>query len=728
MPFIDTFPEPTPVLRTGSLLNFILDLLPANYGALQREIWEPRLKVDGTEVGIRESVRVSESEGSVGESITLTLLDDADRTLFTNSAVIEFGIGRQIAGVWDETTFEVLLAGAKVSQIGYNIQGAPEAMNDRVSITLISGSVNSLNKTSEKGLIIYDSNRVTINNSDLKSVKDSSGNVFLPDVIAVPGLKLSDLFQEVFVTKCGFNSYKTNIPADDYPIERYQVKMGGRFYDGLKGFIGMFGVKGPAISIIDDDVWIMDTTAPQPAGFPDPKEITIDRPLSINTQTSREQLDGLLVQYVGLTNNYDFTTFRFDYTTESRGNVVTNIETITVEFRKAGPITSTVVREVKNSENRRSFVGGVEVDSTSEVTEFTPNGWPAHIRKTTQKLLPLTSNLTGPLVLQNVLTEKEECVYLPHPFKPQTQYLARRSFKSEGLIAVDTVFLTVSGAAYKQSFAEAYRAGNIIESHTFIFGDIKGREESFEPLRSGQVRTRLYEIDKINKIVTVDRLAEKAGEVGLPGVASSQEELLVLAPGVTLRTSDFIDNFAGGELPLRYLEPLAQRVIVQRQAGAGTVGIPVIAYDKTLRKGIPIKVGDRDGNFLGNFLIVGREIDIDASGVIMNLTGRAIPGSTEALQQIPVYARSANSGEVLTFTIPIICTTGYTLRVLQGSVTNVAIEARHGVAGAFTNIETTELDLSPWDGSTENFQVRITVGTISAVTRIQFDLNVDLAI
>lgn len=725
MPFIDAFPDTIPVLRTASLLNFILDIEPIEPGELKHFLWVPRLLVDGDEVRIRDVARVSEDENSLGETLTVTLVDDDDRALFTSTASIEFGIGRTIDGDWDETTFITLLTDAEVSGIGYDIQGAPQNMTDRSAITIISKTANRINKTSETGLIIYDSDRVTITDSDLKPVKDSNGNVYTPIAVAIPGLKLSDLFQRVFIVECGFDNYFTNLPADDYPLQRYQVKMGERFYDGLKGFIGMFT---PAVTPVGDDIWITDTTIAQPDGFPDPKEITVDRPLGINTQQSRQDLDGLLVQYVGLENNYDFTTFRYEYPIDVKGRLRTESEIITIEFRKIVPTGSIIVREAINIENRRSFLSGTEVDNSSESTEFTSNGWPSHIRKTTQKRLPPISDPSLAPILQNALTEREEYIYNPHPFKRQTQYTSRRSFHSDGIIAHDADNPLPDGSEYLRDLTTAQRSGNVATGQTFVSGPIRTREETTEPLRNGNVRFREYEVDEMSDLVVVDRVGEKPGEIGMSGVSSTQQELLVLAPGVTARTADFVEDFPVGELPLRYAQPLAERVIVQRQADAGTVSIPVIGYDASLKKGVPIKVGDRDGNSLGNFLITGRTIDIDASGVIVNLSGRAIAGSDAPLQQIPVYSRTIADSEVLLFTIPVECTDGYTMRVLQGSVADVSIEARHGASGAYTNIETTELDLSPWDGTTQNFQIRITAGTVTEHTRVQFDVNVDVAI
>jgi hypothetical protein len=728
MPFIDSFPPITAGPTTASSLTFILDLIPVE-SEITHSLWLPRILVDGVEVQIRGAVRYNEDANTLGSSLSITLLKDDDRALFTGLASIDFGIGRTIAGLWDELTFQTLLKGGSVDSVNYNIQGDANHLADAVSVTIVSNDTNRLNRTSETGLVIYDSDRVTISDADMTPIKDAGDNLYAPAITAIPGMTLGDLFQKIFINECDFEQVFTNLPADDYPLQRYQVQMGQRFYDGLKGFIGMYS---PAISLVDNAIWILDTTLPQPVGFPEPKEITIDRPLATSSQKAQQSLDGLLVQYVGLENNYDYTTFRFDYPKNTSGNVRIESEVITIEFRKKTATGSIVVREAVNIENRRSFLldsFDYEVDNTSETVEFTSNGYPAHIRKVTQKRLPPITNPTLPPTLQNVLTETEEYAYAAHPFKRLTQYVARRSYHSEGIISYDDEDTLPDGSTYKRDLMTSQRSGNvkpISSKYTFVTGNIKTREETTQPLRNGNVRIREYEVDEMSGLVVVDKMSERTGDVGISGVSSTQEQLLALAPGAVARSSNRIEDFPVGELPLAYALPLAERVIAQRQAGAGTVSIPVIGFDASLKRGVAIKVGDRDGNSLGNFIITGRTLDIDASGLIMTLSGRAIVGSNAPLQQIPSFTRTIAPLEVMLCTIPVVCTNGYSMRVKQGSISDVTVEARH-VGDAFVNIETTELFLAPWAGSTQNFELRITAGAVLEPTRVQFDVVVDLA-
>jgi hypothetical protein len=727
MPFIDAFPDPTPALSTASRLNFIFDILPAGLNDLMRELWIPRLKVDGVEVQIQGTASVNEDENSIGETLTVELLKVSDRVLFTSSASIDFGIGRKEAGVWDEDTFITLLSGGSDQSINRSIAGPPQNIGDRVSVTIISSAGDKLNKTSPNGLIIYDSDRSTIADEDLKPLIGATGVVYSKEIIAVPGLKLSDLFSEVLITKCGFTGYETDLPENDYPIQRYEVKMGERFFDGLKGFIGMYS---PAIVDISDTLWITDTTTPQPAGFPAPKQISLDRPLSINIGTERQRLDALMLQFVGLENNYDFTSFAYDYpkSTPSRNTVVES-EIIDIEFRKiTSPTTSKVIRTARNIENRRTLLGGEEIDNTSEVTEFTSSGRPSHIRKTTQKLVPDVGVGYAANALANVLEEKTEYAYQPHPFLGRAEYCARKSFTSEGVISVDTASPRPDGSAFKRDITLAHYGGNINDGQTLETGPIKTRDETFVPLRNGNVLHREFEIDEVTGLVLVDRITEKPGEIAMSAVASTYESMPVFAPGVTARTAERVEPFSIRELPLRYGLPLAERVLLQRQSDAGTVNMPLIGYDPSLKKGIPVQPLDRDGASLGNFLITGRKIDISANGVIVNLTGRAIAGSTAVLQNTPSYARTIEAAEELIFTRPVTCTAGYSLSLDPSTVDDLTIEARHVEIPelAWTDLSAGSIDLTVWDGTDQDFEIRITASSPRDPVRERFAIVVDI--
>src|SRR6478672_3851398 len=80
------------------------------------------------------------------------------------------------------------------------------------------------------------------------------------------------------------------------------------------------------------------------------------------------------------------------------------------------------------------------------------------------------------------------------------------------------------------------------------------------------------------------------------------------------------------------------------------------------------------------------------------------------------------SGEQATATIHIDCVSGFQLS--GEAVADVTVEARHGSAGGYTDIETTPIDLGTWDGTSQTFEIRFTAGTITTPLTRAFQLRV----
>lgn len=77
------------------------------------------------------------------------------------------------------------------------------------------------------------------------------------------------------------------------------------------------------------------------------------------------------------------------------------------------------------------------------------------------------------------------------------------------------------------------------------------------------------------------------------------------------------------------------------------------------------------------------------------------------------------SAAVELLTIKIDCLTGYSLSLVSGADADLTIEAKNsGVAAAvYTNIGTTPIDLSVWNGTRQTFIVRLTPQTAAAASR-----------
>jgi hypothetical protein len=734
MSFIDAFPEPPTPTSTSDRLNFIFDIIPAGLFDNAKKLWEPRLKVDGTEVQIMGTATPSETEEQIGWNLTVTLLKPSQYSLFTNSASIDFGFGQKIAGAWDAATFVTILTGAKVHALKRTKVGPQNNPQDAVTVTIVSNDLDRLAKTAERGLIIYDSDRTNISDADLKPILDVDGHSYTPEIIPIPGLKLSDIFAEVFLNRCDFDWVKTDLPADDYPILQYRVNIGQRFYDGVKGFVGMYSAAITPLTNGDGDgIWITDTTIVQPAGFPTPKRVSVDQAISIELGTERQRLDALILQYSSLENNYDYTTFDFKNSTTVKGAVETDVERITIEFRKiTSPTTNVIVRTALNIENKVTTLNGIEIDESSDDYEFDGKGRVNRQTKTIKKLLPTGGVTYSTSAMQNVRTEEEEYSYAPHPFRPRTDITERRDFHSRGLMAkiVDTVIAT-TGAPLQMEATKAHRSGylaNDVSVTDVILSEaaILSRSETAEPLRDGTVRVHVFEVDELTGLVIRDDTENRPGEVGLSGQHTSNDELIVYAaPGGT-RSVDRVESLSIQELPLKYGIPLGRRILKQRQSDAGTVNIPVLGWDETLRKGFPITAVDpRNGADLGTFLITGRSITIDKTGLVMNLTGRAMAASTQPPAEIERYATVIQASTAQTFSVSLLCLAGNGISLDPTNVSNLSIEARHVEIPArpWVNLEAGgSIDLAEWDGNTEPFEIRVTASAVAAVIREDFGI------
>lgn len=90
--------------------------------------------------------------------------------------------------------------------------------------------------------------------------------------------------------------------------------------------------------------------------------------------------------------------------------------------------------------------------------------------------------------------------------------------------------------------------------------------------------------------------------------------------------------------------------------------------------------------------------------------------------QEDTLALALTSGANRVYTTTIDCYPGHQL---SGEVVaDVTVEARHGTIGAWTDIETTPIDLSPYSGTAQTFQFRITAGTITTHLIRTFRLRV----
>ncbi len=83
---------------------------------------------------------------------------------------------------------------------------------------------------------------------------------------------------------------------------------------------------------------------------------------------------------------------------------------------------------------------------------------------------------------------------------------------------------------------------------------------------------------------------------------------------------------------------------------------------------------------------------------------------------------SIESGEVKLFTLKIECRTNYFLRVSE--VSDLTIEARKSGDTVWINLESSGIDLSPYNATRVRFEIRMTAATVSSRQSRNFKLTV----
>lgn len=89
---------------------------------------------------------------------------------------------------------------------------------------------------------------------------------------------------------------------------------------------------------------------------------------------------------------------------------------------------------------------------------------------------------------------------------------------------------------------------------------------------------------------------------------------------------------------------------------------------------------------------------------------------------ISSFSMLINTLSVQTLTIRVECRTGYFLRC--ETVANIAVEARKVGDVPWINLETTPIDLSPFNATKQNFEIRLTAASVTTITRENFKLTV----
>lgn len=699
------------------------------------DLHEVRLRVDGVEVEIDEEGGSFDKSG-LGHVLTVRLWDIDDLDLFTPTALVDFGLGKRTGvSTWDEASMIWFMIGGSPQGDMRSWTGTDLEPDDRATITILSSHNEKLNRTSETGLILHDPLRRQIAPTDVITLYDKQQNAYTPEIVPIPNMKLGDAFDELLVTRCGFPGWKSDLPYDKYPIEWIQIEMGEAFVTALNPFIGMFSIdeqNAVAMPIIDDKICIFDSTKEWPEGAPAPLEITFDYIIDqLTVSRDRQKTDAIMMHYSGLENNYDIAIpmFRDPKTERPAGsNTVVETRIIELEFRKilnratgAYQVVATWVNIIEKT----TAINGTTVEKSSEQFILNPSiGKTASRAKLIQARMPNLPSGVG-YSLYDETEEAENYTYQLNPFNWKEQFLARKECTITGLIAVDTDNPRIDGEPAFQNAKINYRNNNMISGMAYRYG-IKGtKTEKGEPLRDGTVRFTEFSSDEVTPSVAYDDTSIRAGEIGLSGQIGLEKTMPIFAVDNPTRSTENIIHRGIGVLPIEFGIPLMERILIHLQNNNQNSQFNFEGHHPLIDQGLPIALKNREGVTLGNFLISAPRFTFSAAGNQWELQCRPMATTSRTLQQIGSHRNSIVKNTSKTFTFPILCFTDTVLTMATRPVANITVEARHVEIPAlgWTNLETTDIDLSPWDGLTENFEFRLTAGSTPGF--VEFTTDVD---
>lgn len=583
----------------SSILNLTVEIFPAaasgnyqNFGA--------RLKINGAIIPIT-SYDEDKSSTSAGKRVTCELARFDDISLLTTGATYLIEISE--LGAW-----EPVLQGT-LSQKNFSLANEGNKPNDSVSVTFASEAEDRLAKTPKMNLVVFDSARLDIDPAEFEPVYDTEGRAYALEAKAVNNLSLYKLFNEIFVTRCGFSAVKTNLP--DYPLRRADFNVSSNYLAGVAPHIGMF----EAIPIDGDVLWIVEATNLLPAGFPAPRVLPASRIESISSDSQFEQIDGFELQFAQ-TETGDYFTVR---TLPAREQLVrtrfgrtisrTVTETKIREYRSEFAPT-VILREEVEQETVTKYGAESILPISIAVEKFTFDylGRQKRSVKTVQKRLPDLSD--GGLPAMQVVSEDElNYFYAVHPFFPSRQIKRRSELSVEGLIAIDSENQYLGGD-FPQALALAHRAGNLNEAMQVQRALIKSATEDFRPLPDGTVKVFTTEIDHTPELVgkeaieTIGDGETRPGEISVSG-AGKPGRMYVFADGDGETTGKRIEPFSVGELPLKYAIPLVRRRLKRKTSKNGKLSVSLIGWNLSLREGSTLTVQDREAGTVANILVEG---------------------------------------------------------------------------------------------------------------------------
>lgn len=608
-------------------VSFIVEVLAAQVSGSYRE-FHARLLINENEIPLTE-VTIDAPTNSVGNTINVTLARPGDHTLIVVDTPYTLEIGERVNGVivWkhrvDSDTF---------NSKNYGISFSSNAPSDSINLSTPSSLIDKLNKYPLTNEVYYDPLAIELNVDEFEQVYDTSGNAYPTLIFPTSDLTVHDLLEKIFVEKCGFSEYKTNLP--DYKTKRLDCSMFESYLSAIGGVIGIFE---PLFFEKDDIIWIIDTTAILPPGFPDPRTITGSNYSTLGNSKQNDPIEAYEVSYSEDLLNWDYFTLDTKTDTTVSGTVggfdfITNeVVTKTREYRRNSAPNIIVSTSIDSIETTQTETFGKVLSTILE--EFTYDFLGRETKRVT------TSEQRIPRYVQGLVSESLEVVnksttkttYRQHPYEPNKQYKSKVEHTVEGLRYVDPDPY-LEDKEYIQRYTDAHLSGNIVESGTSNFGQISSRVETTTPLPNRESKLKVQEIDYLTEppLLVVNTVDIAVGDIGISSTLPRQKKIIVTLDPELVITDRRKGRLNIGDMPISLGMALAIRLLNKRKFKNHQLSMNLVNIDWNIRRGSLIKALGRNNEDLGNFLIEGFQIVMKSLGVAgeqdvsMSITGTQV--------------------------------------------------------------------------------------------------------
>lgn len=694
------------------ILLTIADLPGVGHGAT----YSARVLADGVAYPIR-GYSLSEGTAESGVSLELTLQKPGDRNAVLSAGEFTFDI-------YDNGSWKPIFQSGRRTGGQFSFGWANAKANDALSISTAGPIAEKLEKSPRRNLTVYDPTREEINASDFEGIHDENGILYAHELKAISDMRLYQLLNYLFVTRCGFTRVETSIPND--PVRRLDVNVTESFNDAAAGILGTYR---PLVFVENDVLKILDSSVALPAGFAAPIALQHSQYKNAEFTVTEQAADGFIVRHVDQDADFDYYSDRDvplpDKVFGSEGSSdYTETQTVLTYrdfYKLSSPAVPIRTEKIRHVTTIRGMLAGTlqELSETTERSEFDSKLRLRTIEKRKTAAIPDLSE-TFPIITREIRRETTRFEYKPDIKNPRREVLATTSKRVTGLILTDDQNLHLD-QPFKQEFYDAWRSGNFTgEGQTVESGTIATEIETLEQNPRGQNEMRFVAVDYMTNPPNVhgDVTDARGGDPTTNAETSGVKDVIVYRTGLTDRTDAKLVVFPGGEFRISNLRALAKRLLDKRQVRTGTIELK--GLNLAFGRGSVLTLYDRDGNSAGSYIVEGRSITGQNLGTREQRTSQVLQVQEIATNAGPITIGVAqaggillNAGGTLAFTLSIACESGYSLTA-ESEDANVRFWAKATAGGSFQNIHSSPIDLTPFAGTAHTFYFELRIDGAAA--------------